>query len=277
MKRIFRPRSCLAALSAALILLGAGTARVWTAPYIRGAIPLDPTAAVWAKATANVIPLSPQVITTPNGGGATPSVSVKAVHNGTEIAFLMEWSDETVDTVVGSDSYRDACALMFPANPKQPVSPFMGQEGGRVMIWQWKADWQAKLDGDDRTPQAYSDFHNPEDDLLFGKIGNRPNAGSSVEELMAEGFGTLTSRKNQTVLGRGVNAGGKWKVVFIRRMGDAEPDNAAFAPGDTIQVNVAVWNGSAKEVSAKKSVSMAWHPLILGKLKAVPKSKGKGS
>lgn len=246
-------------------MVGAATIAPWTAAYVTGELPLDPKSAIWTKARAEVIPLVAQTVAAPMGGGATPSVSVRALHNGKEVAFLLEWADDTVNEAVGPDTYRDACALMFALNAKAPPSPFMGNKGGRVIIWQWKADWQAKLEGRETYPSAYADFISPDDSTLFGKIGNKPKWGTPVEELTAEGFGTLTTKKEQQVLGKGIHENGKWRVVMIRQMGSAEADNITFVPGGTVQVNVAVWNGAAKEVSAKKSVSMVWHPLVIQK------------
>jgi hypothetical protein len=259
----------------ALIFFVGAAAKPWTADYVSGDLPLDPNARVWAKAAVSSIPLVPQTVTQPFGGGSTSIVSVKSIHNGREVAFLMEWADDTVNEAVGPDTYRDAAALMFAMDSKTPPSPFMGNKGGRIILWQWKADWQARLEGKETYPTAYSDFINPDDPTLFGRIGNKPKAETPVEELTAEGFGTLTTKKEQTVLGRGVHANGKWKVVFVRRLGSAEPGNVSFAAGETVQVTVAVWNGDAKEVSAKKSVSMVWHPLVLQKHVAPPAPKKK--
>lgn len=265
----------IAILLGALMMFAGASGQPWTAVFVSGDLPVDPNAGVWAKATAYTVSLVPQTVTQPFGGGATTSVAIKSIHNSKEIAFLLEWTDETVDEAVGPDTYRDSAGLMFALDPKAPPSPFMGSKGGRVIIWQWKADWQAGLEGKSTYPSAYSDFTNPEDKVLFQGIGNQPRWGTPIEELAAEGFGTLTPKTEQTVLGKGIHANGKWKVVMIRRMGSASADNIAFSPGDTVLVNVAVWNGSAKEVSAKKSVSMVWHRLNIQKplVTRTPKKK----
>lgn len=223
---------------------------------MKGDLPLDPKSEVRANAAAESIVLVAQTVTQPFRGGTTTAVSVKALHNGKVIAFRMEWEDENISEAWGPNVHRDATALMFPLDSQTPPSPFMGPEGGRVIIRQWKADWQAQLEGKETYPSAYVDFVNPEDAVLFGKIGNKPKRGTPVEELTAEGYGTLTPKTEQTVLGKGVHEDGKWAVVFIRQMGSAGVDNISFVPGDTVQVNVAVWNGDAKEVGAKKSVSL---------------------
>jgi DMSO reductase family type II enzyme heme b subunit len=40
--------------------------------------------------------------------------------------------------------FRDAAALQFPLTQGQPYF-CMGQQGGNVNIWHWKADWQADI------------------------------------------------------------------------------------------------------------------------------------
>src|SRR3989449_11476066 len=64
--------------------------------YIPGDLPIDPKSPDWSKATPMVIPLSGQVITRPSLPDPTiKSLTVRALHNGKELAFLLEWQDPT--------------------------------------------------------------------------------------------------------------------------------------------------------------------------------------
>src|SRR3989344_6268902 len=56
---------------------------------------LDPMSNIWKNAGSAEIPLMPQAIAPPGGGGATQTVQVKALRTKDEIAFRLEWADPT--------------------------------------------------------------------------------------------------------------------------------------------------------------------------------------
>jgi len=206
--------------------------------YTRQEIPLDPAANLWRKIPPVRISLKPQDLTPPYGGGSIKAVTIRAIHNGREVAFLLEWVDATKDaTMVGLDSFRDAAALMFPLDPKNPAEPlmghrYMGERSALVNIWQFKADW------------------------------NEEGRSSPVEDLNAAGPGTLTTQDRQNVSGKSSHRGGRWKVVFRRDLKTGDEDDAQFGPGLKTWVNFSVWDGSHKDHAGQKSVSKIWHPLI---------------
>lgn len=205
--------------------------------YVRQEIPLDPVEELWRKIPPARIPLKAQDLSPPFGGGSVKAVTIRAVHNGREIAFLLKWIDPTKDaTIDGLDSFRDAAALMFPLDPKNPSEPimghrYMGEKSSLVNIWQFKADW------------------------------NEEGRSSPVEDLNAAGPGTLTTQDRQDVSGKGVHRSGRWKVIFLRALKTDDEDDAQFRPGLKTWVNVAVWDGSHKDQAGQKSVSEIWHRL----------------
>jgi len=211
--------------------------------YARQEIPLDAAANLWRKIPPVRIPLKPQDLTPPYGGGSVKAVTIRAIHNGREVAFLLEWVDPTKDTTMdGLDSFRDAAALMFPLDPKNPPEPlmghrYMGERSSLVNIWQFKADW------------------------------NEQGRSSPVEDLNAAGPGTLTTQDRQDVSGKGVHRSGRWKVIFLRSVRTDDEDDTQFWPGLKTWVNVAVWDGSHKDSAGQKSVSEVWHRLTF---EAVP-------
>ena len=85
-----------------------------------------------------------------------------------------------------------------------------------------------------------------------------PFRRSSVEELNAEGFGRLSvqSLEDQQVLGRGVWAGGRWRVVMIRSLKTPGPRDVQFGETGSMLLAVALWDGSAKDKNASKAVSL---------------------
>ncbi len=64
--------------------------------YFPGELPFEPKAPEWEKATPMVLPLSGQVVTRPTLPDPTiKSLTVRSLHNGKEMVFLLEWSDPT--------------------------------------------------------------------------------------------------------------------------------------------------------------------------------------
>jgi len=230
-------------------------------------------------------------------------VRVRSLHNGKEIAFLVEWDDPIVNQdVLRSEDFRDAVAVQFPVAALElhgaghPEPSFtMGDQHGPVNIWHWKADWEADL-------QRYRDLQDryagmAVDLYLFNRVappgssvsdqvkaptsshdpvflagwgaGNplsTPNRRSSVEDLNAIGFGSLTSQspEDQNVQGRGIWKEGKWRVVMLREMRSQSDRDAQFTPGQSLRVAFAVWDGAQGDRDGQKAVSV-WQRLDIEK------------
>ncbi len=233
-------------------------------------VPLDdPRASIWDSAGPVEIPLSAQTFVVPNGGGGIRAVTARALNDGRKVYFRLEWDDATENmSAFAPQEFRDAAAIEFPANGVSTVPSFcMGQTNGQVNIWQWKADWQADIDlGFVSVPQAYPNaeadlypFHS--DDAFYpgraaGNQMSQTDRQSPVEDLVAAGFGTLTSAGYQSVQGKGVWQDGKWYVLFARDM-DVGGDDfyVPFQGGQQTNVAFAVWDGANSERDGLKSVS----------------------
>ena len=83
-----------------------------------------------------------------------------------------------------------------------------------------------------------------------------------IEELVAEGFGTLTSQKAQNAVGKGVWDNGVWRVVIVRPMLTGDMSDAQLTPGEKTSIAFAVWDGGNREVDGRKAVAL-WHPLVI--------------
>ena len=231
----------------------------------------DPTAQIWNQVQPVTISLGPQQIAKPFGGGAIRALSVRALHNGRLIAFLIEWADPSKDQELAQvDRFGDGVAVQFPVDPKANPSPFMGDAQNAVNIWQWQAAWQRDIDEGgladvDRTYPPYAD-EVPYGIYVARDAGNwrsQRDHKTPVENLIAQGFGTLTHQELQHVLGRGVWEDGRWRVVFVRALQTGLMGDARFIPGQKGFINFAVWDGSSGERGAQKSVSLVWHELML--------------
>lgn len=249
---------------------------------VSGQLPLtDPDSPLWQEATAIEVPLSAQVITRPFLPETNiKAVTVRALYNGEQLAFLVEWADETQnDSMVRVQDFRDAVALQFPLAEGPPFY-CMGQEGGNVNIWHWKADWQADIiarqDVDTVYPNMDVDgytFAEPVSNISISPadysdpnyvpayaVGNLFAAAvrqSPVEDLVAGGFGGLTAQplEAQNVQGHGSWANGKWRIIFSRNLASNEADDVSFKPDQIYPLAFAAWDGENEERNGQKSTS----------------------
>lgn len=228
--------------------------------FLSGELPFDPKSPLWEKATPMLLPLSGQVITRPTLPDPTiKSVTVRSLHNGKEIVFLLEWQDPTKNDRLTPGTFRDGAAMAFPLGDA-PAFFCMGQLDHYLNIWHWKADWQTDIE---RRKQKEAERKSSGEGEVrrFEVI---PRRASSVEDLLGGGFSTLTSKRGQgTVQGNALWEQGRWKVVFKRALETRDPDNdALFGPGRVQTVAFAVWNGENKERNGQKAVA-PWLQLIL--------------
>ena len=246
----------------------------------------NPDAALWQKATAIDIPLSAQSVTVPRLLNTNvKSITARALHNGRQLAVLVEWTDPTKnDAMIRPQEFRDAAAVQFPLVDAQPFL-CMGQNGGNVSIWHWKADWQADItarqdmetaypnmavdfypfaEGEHPAPADYKDA-NYVPALAAGNLFASKHE-SPVENLIAGGFGTLTSQPpdRQDVQGYGVWGNDKWHVIFSRDLVTTDSVNEViFRPGQIYSLAFAAWDGANNERNGQKSTSQ-WVALQLG-------------
>ena len=112
-------------------------------------ITLDPNAAVWDAVSLHVSKMILQDLVEPRLlEPSTPEVQVKAITNGAEIAFRLEWIDETQNDLPEPNHFIDGCAVQLPAKIETNVpAPQMGEVGKTVEISYWRADWQAIIEG----------------------------------------------------------------------------------------------------------------------------------
>jgi len=243
-------------------------------------VPLDPAHAAWQQApeyTAVLIPqdlVEPRQLTT-----TTAAVRVRAITDDDEVAFRLEWDDPTRNDLEGASRFSDACAVQVPQKVEAHVpAPQMGEPDRLVEIAYWNASWQAHVDGrgdsiTDLYPNATVDHYpfeaaplvnNPATQKAMAvryaparAVGN-PVAGppsTPVQDLVAEGPGTLAFASSSTSRGKGVRTIGGWAVVIVR---DELPASAGMASS---QVAFAVWDGSQEEVGARK-MRTGWIPTV---------------
>ncbi|MEW5978824.1 MAG: ethylbenzene dehydrogenase-related protein [Acidobacteriota bacterium] len=248
-------------------------------------MPDSPADPAWEKVPEHVARLLPQDLVEPRlMKVSTPEVFVRSVTNGAEIAFRLEWEDNEANDLTGPGRFVDACAIQIPRKIEANApDPQMGQAGRTVEIAFWRADWQASVNGRSDTlkslyPNATVDHYpfearplepGTEAQREMAKryapaeaVGNRrvgPRQ-SPVEDLIAEGPGTLTPAPSSRSRGQGTRDQKGWSVMLTR------PLPEGLVPRLRTQIAFAVWEGGHAEVGSRK-MRTGWIPLALQEAK----------
>jgi len=211
------------------------------------------------------------------------ALRLRALHDGTRVAFHLSWENDTAEELVDVDRSTDAVALQLPATGADGPIPdsMMGEEGRPVSIHLWRYSWQRRLQGhpfgiDALYPNAAVDHYPPEGardeaarselERLYdppAAVGNplaRARPPSAVEDLRAEGFGTLSHTEKQSSTGVGRHADGRWSVVITRPLDLAPGSTGRLRPGEETYVAVAVWDGAGNHSGSRKMRSV-WVPV----------------
>jgi hypothetical protein len=154
----------------------------------------------------------------------------------------------------------------------------MGEASNVVEVTYWRADWQAIVEGRGDTirdlyPNAAIDHYPFNAQSLpqgsaeqaemarryaparaLGNLRSGPRT-SPVEDLIAEGPGTLAPAAPRGSTGKGMWAKGGWSVVITRPWPQGVPE------GRRASVAFAVWQGSERETGARK-MRTGWIPLV---------------
>jgi DMSO reductase family type II enzyme heme b subunit len=243
-------------------------------------VPLDPGDPLWENVPEYTAALLLQDVVDPRlMQASTREVRVRTLTDGSAVAFRLQWLDTQKDDAPGPGLAVDGCAVQLPKTiAKEPPSPQMGEANRPVELTLWRADWQAWVSGRGGTirdlyPNAAVD-HYPFQAAPLGSgsadqkemaaryapaiaAGNRRNGPreSPVEDMVAEGPGTLKPAAGAGSSGKGIRTEDGWLVVLKRRLPEG------LAPGARTQVAFAVWQGSQGETGSRK-MRTGWIPLL---------------
>ncbi len=192
---------------------------------VAGDVRVEPGDTKWGSATAVAYEL--EWCNEMGGGepGADRSkITVKAIHNGTDIAFLLEWGDATRNAdIFGPGDFADSAAIMFNANDH------MGTPTNPVNIWFWRA-------GSDSV--AWSD--------------SVPNLISAAEH------GTIThTESDDNIQAFSQWSGSRWWLVLHRPLEAIDPDDQyRLYPGAVdLPVSYAAFNGEYRQRGGSKWIT----------------------
>jgi hypothetical protein len=210
-------------------------------------------------------------------------VNVRAMHDGTNVVFRLEWADATSDLIPDVGRGSDAVAIQLPLQPGSDVpDAAMGEKGKGVEIAYWKAVWEddaaRAASGKDRIaalhPNATIDHYPPQaggasQDEMERRYAPAHAAGNpmmtarngAVQEIVAEGFGSATPISSQKASGHGIWINGRWLTTITRPLNEG-PGSANLQPGQKTYIAFAVWDGAARHTGARKMRS-GWIPLVL--------------
>lgn len=278
---------CLRVATLVVLALSAGCTPAPPAPTTevvavhRAALPSDPADAAWREAPVFTALLVLQDMVEPRLlEPSTDKVQVRAFTDGTRIAFRLEWIDAASNDLPGLGHFADACAVQLPERLEADVpAPQMGESGRPVQITYWRAFWQSAVDGRPDTinalfPNATVDHYPFEaPSLQPGSEAQREMAqryaparalGNDmagprqrpVQDLVAEGPGTIRPAAETRSEGRGVHGEHEWSVVLSR------PLPTGLDPGRRTQVAFAVWQGAHQEAGSRK-MRTVWVPLAI--------------
>lgn len=199
---------------------------------------LDMDAPQWATIAAEPIPFEPSPIDTQPSDyviaawqnrpyGLIKEVRLRQLHNGEALFFLLEWDDPQPETqITNIDTFTDAAAVIFPMKEDAPLL-VMGSVEQPVNAWFWRADLE----------QPWN--------------------------ITATGHSTSVRHNQAPLVARSAWKGNVWRMVIARPFQVDWPAEQAvvLAPGVSVRVSFAVWQGSNQERGGIKAISSIWHQL----------------
>ena len=237
------------------------------AQKVDGSLPIEADDAKWRAANEYTVPLVSQFAVAPRSPEFSRSeIRVRALYNDKELALLLVSADPTRnDHVTNAGLFGDAIAVGFPTEYGKDVPlPYigMGNKGRPVNVWQWKAVWQADIErGYQGIEEAYPNRvpNVRAIQYLTGAEAGSPlsqeSRTSPVENLLAEGFGTLTSTASRGLNGKGIYRDGAWQVVIKRPLRPDGVGSRIDAEAGLLPFTFAVWDGAAAQRNGMKGVT----------------------
>lgn len=201
--------------------------------------------------------------------GATASVTITAVHNGTHIFVLAQWSDSTESRLWSKPPpggagppYEDRLAIMFEittqmTNPCMLTNTNGAVTDGEVDLVHWHAA------RDDPDGLNYTQWEpNPPYPYASDQYSNTTARYRDVKKGVP--LGTGANHWDWPAKGEWSNSTptGTWTLELMRKLSTGDPFDAQLSVDSTIDASFAVYDGGSNETHAVKSIS-SWKTIEL--------------
>lgn len=162
--------------------------------------------------------------------GAVKEIEVKAVHNGKEVFFHVEWKSDSPNYEIGDiGTFPDGIAVLLPfRDPEKTQIKEMGSQDYPTNSWYWRPDFEEK-----------------------------------PKNQVAKGLSTSLYTDESSLVSCSEWKEGRWCVVIGRPL--KVPEEAVnLLPGtQSLTVGFAAWEGGNGERGGVKSFSKEWMGLAL--------------
>ncbi|MBL3527106.1 MAG: c-type cytochrome [gamma proteobacterium endosymbiont of Lamellibrachia anaximandri] len=225
---------------------------VVTGTKVSGGVPTSLDDERWNGADAVTLSLVPNIIKeerlfTP----LNDAVTVRAIYNEKEIAFLLEVDDRTESRPgieyftdlqdENKEMHADAVAIQFPMEAAYMSSPMVekplyrhGDKRHHTTIWYWNA----------------------------GSVEPKRDAGAVLMEGVGPNKRPKLRESDGTFSAGGEWKDGKWRVIMTRPRSGGAIGDIDFVEGQFMPISFANWDGSNGEVGSKHTLS-PWYWLFL--------------
>jgi DMSO reductase family type II enzyme heme b subunit len=222
-----------------------------------GDLPGSPDDPVWDAVRPSYVPLVGQVIEAPRQFSPTVDGAwVRAMHDGEELAVLVEWNDPSESPDAGWDEWQAKIAPVLYADGAPVASEAPMPDGLAIQFP------PAVPDGMERPYLLMGDARNPVYLWHWDSEGG-------VTEMRARGLGELEPLDGGWVDGAAAWDDGRWRLMIRRPLSTGDPAVLTFEEGVAIPLGIFAWDGSSAEDAIRGSIS-SWYFVYLEE----PKSAG---
>jgi DMSO reductase family type II enzyme heme b subunit len=162
--------------------------------------------------------------------GAVKEIEVKAVHNGKEVFFLLEWKSAVPNLEIGDiGTFPDGVAVLLPfKDPEKTQIKEMGSHDYPTNSWYW-----------------------------------RPDFGEKPKNQVGKGLATSLYTEQSSLVSCSDWKQGKWSVIIGRPLSVTE-EAVNLQPGTKdLTVGFAAWEGGNGERGGVKAFSKEWMGLVV--------------
>jgi mono/diheme cytochrome c family protein len=227
------------------------------AKFVEGDISGNPDDPQWQEREANYIGLGGQITHKPrNFVRQVEDVWVRALYNGNDVAYLLEWDDRN-KSVGTPESLAKAVSYEETPPSGQPIALRENPVFNDAVAIQFPMKWES-LNAPEKPRFLFGDAKNGADLWKWevdGKVGAFTGTGWD-QELVAHGQGEVTTPFAE-------HKDGQWRVIFKRPLAteDKEKD-VQFVTGKYIPTLLMVWDGHNGDAGRKMSISSWYHTIL---------------